>query len=60
MSHSGGKGSPKPGKEKKKVQEITIEDLKNRIDDDESFILVNAVDNDSVCAMDALTGTIES
>ena len=39
------------------VQEIAIDDLKKRIDDDESFILVNAANNVSVCSMDAIKGT---
>jgi len=39
------------------VQEITIDNLKKRIDGEESFILVNAADNVSVCSMDAIKGT---
>jgi hypothetical protein len=55
VSRSGGKGTRKPGKEKKMVQSISIDDLKSRIDDEESFILINATDNVSVCLMN--TGT---
>jgi rhodanese-related sulfurtransferase len=57
VNRSVGRGTRKPGKEKKMVQEIAIDDLKKRIDDDESFILVNAADNVSVCSMDAIKGT---
>jgi rhodanese-related sulfurtransferase len=39
------------------VQAISIDDLKKRIDQQESFILVNAADNVSVCSMDAIKGT---
>jgi rhodanese-related sulfurtransferase len=54
---SGTKGTRKPGKEKKMIQGISIDDLKKRIDDEQSFILVNAADNVSVCSMDAIKGT---
>lgn len=39
------------------VQGISIETLKEKIDSQESFILVNASDNVSVCSMDAIKGT---
>jgi len=39
------------------VTGIDIEDLKAKIDKGESFVLVNAADNVTVCAMDAVKGT---
>jgi rhodanese-related sulfurtransferase len=45
------------GKEKEMVQGISIEKLKEKVDKEESFILVNAADNVPVCSMDAIRGT---
>jgi rhodanese-related sulfurtransferase len=39
------------------VTGIQIEELKSRIDRGDSFLLVNAADNVSVCSMDAIKGT---
>ncbi len=39
------------------VHGIQIEELKSRIDRGDSFLLVNAADNVSVCSMDAIRGT---
>jgi rhodanese-related sulfurtransferase len=39
------------------LKEITIDDLKAKFDNNESFVLVNASDNVTVCAMDAVKGT---
>jgi rhodanese-related sulfurtransferase len=56
-SRSGDKETRKTGKEKEMAQKISIDELKERIDKEESFILVNAADNVSVCSMDAIKGT---
>ena len=45
------------GKGKAMVQGISIEQLKDKVDREESFILVNAADNVAVCSMDAIKGT---
>jgi rhodanese-related sulfurtransferase len=39
------------------IKGITIDELKERIDADESFILINCAENVSVCSMDAVKGT---
>ena len=39
------------------VTDIEIDGLKEKIDRGDSFILVNAADNVSVCSMDAIKGT---
>jgi rhodanese-related sulfurtransferase len=39
------------------LKEITVEDLKERIDRKDSFVLINVSDNVSVCSMDAIKGT---
>ena len=39
------------------LKEITIDDLKEKIDRGDSFVLVNASDSVSVCSMDAVKGT---
>jgi rhodanese-related sulfurtransferase len=39
------------------VKGIAIDDLKAKIDRGDSFVLVNAADNVSVCSMDAIKGT---
>ena len=39
------------------VTGIEIDELKERIDREDSFVLVNAADNVSVCSMDAVKGT---
>jgi len=39
------------------VKGIEIEELKEKIDRNESFVLVNAADNVTVCSMDAIKGT---
>ena len=45
------------GKEATMVKGIEIDGLKQRIDRGDSFVLVNAADNVSVCSMDAIKGT---
>ena len=39
------------------VTAIEIDDLTDKMDRGESFVLVNAANNVSVCAMDAIKGT---
>ena len=39
------------------VTGIEIDELKGKIETGESFVLVNAADNVSVCSMDAIKGT---
>ena len=39
------------------VTAIEIDDLKDKMDRGDSFVLVNAANNVSVCAMDAIKGT---
>jgi hypothetical protein len=38
--------------------EITVDDLKEKIDRNDSFVLVKTSDNVSVCAMDAVKGNL--
>jgi rhodanese-related sulfurtransferase len=45
------------GRERKMVTAIEIDELKERIDRGDSFVLANASTNVSVCAMDAIKGT---
>ena len=39
------------------LKEITVDQLKEKLDRNESFVLINASDNVSVCSMDAIKGT---
>jgi rhodanese-related sulfurtransferase len=39
------------------VDGIAIDELKERVDRGDSFVLVNAAENVSVCSMDAIKGT---
>lgn len=39
------------------VSSIEVNELKERLDRGDKFVLVNAADNVSVCAMDAIKGT---
>jgi len=39
------------------LKEITVDNLKEKMDRNDSFVLINASDNVSVCSMDAVKGT---